>query len=118
MHKLYTSALFYLVKPTEPVVRQVNNVSAGGVAEINCISSGGRPAANITWLYRDIERLGEQTILFDAATNTSTVISLLKMRVNAEDNGRSVKCIVSHPLQESSISINLDVLCKLVSFCF
>jgi hypothetical protein len=88
--------------------------------EVNCTSTVSKPAANLRWVYKNESLLGRQVSVLDNITKTYTVTSILEMQAVADDNGRSVLCIVSHPLlvnqTPSNASVDLKILCKLIIF--
>ena len=114
----HTTSHIILVKPNPPTVVQTSDVSAGEQAVVRCTTTGSRPAANISWSFRNKNISGEQTVTLDDVTKTYTVVSLLKLKVTAEDNGQIVLCKVTHYLftSQPSASVNLNVQCKLTAY--
>ncbi|XP_067130529.1 protein turtle homolog B-like isoform X2 [Centruroides vittatus] len=74
-------------------------LSANVKVEIECVSSGGRPPARITW-HKDNEELKNVTEKISADGNITT--SILKFWPSGEDNGRYLSCRSDNPLLPDS----------------
>lgn len=109
-----TKELLYLrLKPSNPIVTQVTDVTAGGTVEVRCTTRGSRPAANISWSYQGSTYTGTVTSALDTLTETYTVVSVYRRMVTASDNGRNIQCVVTHQLlvspPEKIASVSLNV---------
>ncbi|XP_060563544.1 cell adhesion molecule 1-like [Ruditapes philippinarum] len=108
------TSLTVRVRPSRLTIEQISVASAGNRVEVNCTSTVSKPAANLRWVYKNESLLGRQVSVLDNITKTYTVTSILEMQAVADDNGRSVLCIVSHPLlvnqMQSNASVDLKIL--------
>lgn len=109
--------LYVSVKPSLPTVTQISIVSAGSDVTVRCRTTGCRPAASISWIYRGAKYNGSTTSILDVTTETFTVTSTFIRQVAAADNGQIIQCIVIHPAlispSEITASYKLKVNCKL-----
>uniref|UniRef100_A0A8D0BVG0 Cell adhesion molecule 3 n=1 Tax=Salvator merianae TaxID=96440 RepID=A0A8D0BVG0_SALMN len=88
----------------------------GDVAQLTCVSSGSKPAAELRWHKGDKALAGESfEVAEDANGKTFTVTSRVEFTVGKEDDGVEVICTVDHAsLQNSdkSTSQQLNVYYK------
>ncbi|XP_031784587.1 synaptogenesis protein syg-2 isoform X2 [Nasonia vitripennis] len=69
-------------------------LSAGRKYEINCMTFGSRPAANLTW-YMEGQRLSNYTQTISPDGNMTS--SILTLTPSLEDNGKLITCRAENP---------------------
>ena len=91
---------------------------AGEMLELECIVSGGNPAAKIRWFSRDQEiKVGHEQENIRTRPNARTwrSVSRLTLPVSKSDNGVNVRCMAEHPTLDMPMSARrrLTIHCKL-----
>lgn len=81
---------FISVRPTVTrIMPKRSMVSAGNKYEVECTTSGSRPAAVVTW-WRNGKFLGRTDS--KVVDNGNTTVSVLRLKPTARDNGKTVIC--------------------------
>uniref|UniRef100_A0A0K2V225 Ig-like domain-containing protein n=2 Tax=Lepeophtheirus salmonis TaxID=72036 RepID=A0A0K2V225_LEPSM len=98
--------------PNSIIIQRIGNIeseiiaSAGEDVELECISTGGNPPAQVKWF------LDDQEIAFGHAqdnrksskeSRTWISVSKLTLPVNKEDNGAQLVCMAEHPALDKPI---------------
>ncbi|XP_051871211.1 cell adhesion molecule 2b isoform X2 [Pristis pectinata] len=104
--------LMVLGVPQTPVISGFKGpVNEGDMVELTCTTTGSKPAAHIRWFKGDTE-IHDIPFTKESDSNgkTFTVRSTLRLQVDRDDDGVTVRCSVDHESLRSSPQVATQVL--------